>query len=115
MPATRVRARAVVEHEVTLGSPTATQPAPIDRPQLKRNPPGHAGHKGGVGPFQTWDQLDCRWCLEQEPSSAWLSERCDTRCLPCDFVTTHDAINELDDNSVQLPQSVQIRSGDSEA
>jgi len=46
--------------------------------------------------------------LELDSSPAWLSERRDTRRLLFDYLTFQDAINELDDDPLQLPQSVEI-------
>jgi len=51
---------------------------------------------------------DCTESFELDSSPAWPSERCDTRRLRFDVLTSQDAINEIDDDPVQIPQSLQF-------
>jgi hypothetical protein len=53
-------------------------------------------------------QPDASESFELDSSPAWLSERCDTRRLLFDVLTSQDAINEIGHDPVQLPQSLQF-------
>jgi hypothetical protein len=109
MPPTAVGAGGVVEQQITLGPLATPQPSRLDRPELKHDLSGQAGHESRVCPLQL--QLEA-WLavgdVEPRPGAAWVGECGEVRSLLLEWSAIQEAIDEVHDDPVQPSQSNQL-------
>ncbi len=102
MPPLRVRARSVVEQQVTFRPSAASQPNRVDRSKLEHHLARQTGNEAGVGPLKMLMKLAVR-DFQPSFSPARSRERGQASRLPVKPLVSQEPLGDLDHQAMQLP------------